>query len=85
MRAYVGVTDGQWYRFPSARPDLTEINFWRPGGHYAFRALQPGEPFFFKSHYPHNRVVAAASSAVSSPRGYRTPGSCWVRGTAPAA
>ncbi len=21
------------------------------------RALQPGEPFFFKSHYPHNRVV----------------------------
>jgi putative restriction endonuclease len=57
MRAYVGVTDGRWYRFLAARPDLTEINFWRPGGRHAFRALQPGEPFFFKSHYPHNRIV----------------------------
>jgi putative restriction endonuclease len=57
MHAYVGVTDGRWYRFLAARPDLTEINFWRPGGRHAFRALQPGEPFFFKSHYPHNRVV----------------------------
>jgi HNH endonuclease len=57
MRAYVGVTDGQWYRFLAARPELTEINFWRPGGRHAFRALQPGEPFFFKTHYPGNRVV----------------------------
>ena len=57
MRAYVGVTDGRWYRFLAARPELTEVNFWRPGGGNAFRALQPGEPFFFKSHYPHNRIV----------------------------
>lgn len=57
MRAYVGVTDGRWFRFLAVRPELTEINFWRPGGRHAFRALQPGEPFFFKSHYPHNRVV----------------------------
>jgi len=57
MRAYVGVTDGRWYRFLAARPELTEINFWRPGGRHAFRALQPGEPFFFKTHYPGNRVV----------------------------
>jgi putative restriction endonuclease len=28
-----------------------------PGGGSAFRALQPGEPFFFKSHYPHNKIV----------------------------
>lgn len=57
MRTYVGVTDGRWYRFLAARPELTEINFWRPGGRHAFRALQPGEPFFFKTHYPDNRVV----------------------------
>lgn len=57
MRAYVGVTDGRWYRFLAARPELAEVNFWRPGGRHAFRALQPGEPFFFKSHYPHNRIV----------------------------
>ena len=57
MHAYVGVTDGRWYRFLATRPELTEINFWRPGGRHAFRALQPGEPFFFKTHYPDNRVV----------------------------
>ena len=39
------------------RPDLLgEVNFWRPGGG-GFRALRPGEPFFFKTHAPHNRVV----------------------------
>jgi putative restriction endonuclease len=57
VRAYVGVTDGRWYRFLAARPELTEVNFWRPGGGNAFRALQPGEPFFFKSHYPQNQMV----------------------------
>lgn len=57
VRAYVGVTDGGWYRFLAARPDLTEVNFWRPRGARAFRALEPGEPFFFKTHLPHNRVV----------------------------
>ena len=57
MRAYVGVTDSGWYRFLAARPEVTEVNFWRPGGGHAFRALEPGEPFFFKSHYPHNRIV----------------------------
>lgn len=57
MRAYVGVTDSGWYRFLAARPELTEVNFWRPGGGHAFRALEPGEPFFFKTHYPHNRIV----------------------------
>lgn len=57
MRAYVGVTDGDWYRFLAARPHLSEVNFWRPASRQGFRALQVGEPFFFKSHYPHNRVV----------------------------
>jgi hypothetical protein len=28
MRAYVGVTDGDWYRFLAARPGLREVNFW---------------------------------------------------------
>src|SRR3954463_12362309 len=30
-----------------ARPELDEINFWRPGA-TPFAALSPGEPFFFK-------------------------------------
>ncbi|MFD6264299.1 HNH endonuclease [Micromonospora chalcea] len=56
MKAFVGVTDEKWYRFLAARPDLNEVNFWRPSGG-AFRALTPGEPFLFKAHYPLNRIV----------------------------
>jgi putative restriction endonuclease len=57
VRAYVGVTDGDWFRFLAARPNATEVNFWQPSGGREFRVLSPGEPFFFKTHYPHNRVV----------------------------
>ncbi len=57
VRAYVGVTDGDWFRFLAARPNVTEVNFWQPSGGRGFRVLAPGEPFFFKTHYPHNRVV----------------------------
>jgi putative restriction endonuclease len=57
VRAYVGVTDYSWYLFLAARPQLTEVNFWQPSGAREFRVLAPGEPFFFKTHYPHNKVV----------------------------
>ncbi len=58
VKVYVGVTDHQWYEFLAARPALREVNFWRPGGGREFGVLTPGEPFFFKTHSPHNRVVA---------------------------
>jgi putative restriction endonuclease len=57
VRAYIGVTDGDWYRFLADRPGLAEVNFWQPSGRYEFHAITPGEPFFFKTHYPDNRVV----------------------------
>jgi putative restriction endonuclease len=57
MRAYVGVTDNSWYSFLAARPEMTEVNFWQPSGAHEFHVLAPGEPFFFKTHYPHNRLV----------------------------
>jgi putative restriction endonuclease len=57
VRSYVGVTDREWFRFLAARPGLREVNFWRPSGGGAFRALTVGEPFFFKTHFPDNRVV----------------------------
>jgi putative restriction endonuclease len=53
----VGVTDDSWYRFLAARPEVTEVNFWQPSGGRQFRVLAPGEQFFFKTHYPHNKVV----------------------------
>lgn len=57
MRAYVGVTDGDWYAHLAARGHLEEVNFWRPGGERVFRVLTIGEPFFFKTHFSDNRVV----------------------------
>lgn len=57
MRAFVGVTDGDWYRFLASNPQITEVNFWKPGGETGFQALQPGEPFIFKTHWPHNSLV----------------------------
>lgn len=51
------MTDDDWYQFLAARPELMEVNFWRPGGGREFHAIGVGEPFFFKTHYPHNRVV----------------------------
>jgi Predicted restriction endonuclease len=64
MRLYIGVTDGDWYRFLANRPHLTEANFWRPSGAARFRALKPGEPFFFKTHHPHNQVVGGGVFAA---------------------
>lgn len=55
MRGFVAPTDYGWYRFLQARPELTEVNFWRPSQH-RFGALQPGELFFFKLKAPHDAI-----------------------------
>lgn len=55
MRGFVAPTDHGWYRFLQARPDLDDVNFWQPGG-TNFRAISPGEPFFFKLKAPHNAI-----------------------------
>ena len=57
VRAYVAVTDNDWYRFLAALPGVTEVNFWQPTSDREFRALARDEPFFFKTHHPHNKVV----------------------------
>lgn len=55
MKGFIAPTDYGWWQFLRARPELDEVNFWRPGGN-AFAALQPGEPFFFKLKSPHNAI-----------------------------
>lgn len=55
MQGYIGHTDHGWWRYLSDRPDLQEVNFWRPGGR-RFAALSPGEPFFFRLKSPINRI-----------------------------
>jgi putative restriction endonuclease len=66
MKLWLGVTDGDWYRFLSQRPHLDEVNFWQPGGNREFSALSPGELFLFKLHYPENVIVGGGFFATSS-------------------
>lgn len=57
MRAWVGVTDWDWYQHLRA-VGATEVNFWQPSGGRRFGALSEGEPFFFKTHFSHgNQLV----------------------------
>ncbi len=55
VRGYVAPTDYGWYRFLQARPELREVNFWRPSQR-RFDALKPGELFFFKLKAPHDAI-----------------------------
>ena len=56
MKAWIANTDFEWYRFLSARPEIDEINFWRPSGG-AFRVLSPGEPLLFRLKAPYNAIA----------------------------
>jgi len=47
MKAYIGVTDYEWYTYLHQQGSLDEVNFWTPSGR-SFKALRHGEPFFFK-------------------------------------
>jgi putative restriction endonuclease len=57
VNLFVGITDGDWFSFLSAQPQLEEVNFWQPGGSSSFKALQRGELFLFKLHSPRNFIV----------------------------
>ncbi len=56
MNGFVANTDYDWYDFLRRRPDLEEVNFWQPSGRHSFRALTPGQPFFFKLKKPHYAI-----------------------------
>lgn len=50
MKFYVGITDWDWFTYLSTEDSPEEVNFWRPSGDRAFRALEVGAPFLFKLH-----------------------------------
>lgn len=66
VKAFVAVTDTDWFNFLRARPELKEVNFWQPGGGRNFRALDPGQPLLFKLHYPQNFIVGGGFFATFS-------------------
>jgi putative restriction endonuclease len=66
LRAFVGITDFDWFKYLSGLPGIDEVNFWQPGGRQHFRTLSPSEPFFFKLPYPHHRIVGGGFFAHST-------------------
>jgi putative restriction endonuclease len=58
MRGFVANTDYDWFTFLRAiEPPIDDVNFWKPGSQTAFKALQPGEPLFFKLKAPRNVIA----------------------------
>ena len=82
MKAYVGVTDAEWAAFLAERPVQNEVNFWRPSSRAAFRVLDVGEPFFFKSRYPENKIIVEGFAAGSNGCPCRRPGGSTAKETA---
>ena len=56
MKAFVAVTDNDWFEFLSRRPELDEVNFWTPSGK-ALARFDEGQPLLFKLHAPYHYVV----------------------------
>lgn len=57
MFVYLYPTDRDWFDFLTTRPELDEVNFWRPGGAQGFRQLNPGDLLLFRLKSPVNRIA----------------------------
>ena len=57
MNVYVYPTDRDWYDYLSRKPELDEVNFWRPGGVQPFRQLDTGDLFLFRLKSPDNAIA----------------------------
>src|SRR5262245_53474469 len=54
---YIALTDPDWHTYLSNCSRVDEVNFWQPHGNRAFRALDSGEPFFFKLRAPQKAIA----------------------------
>jgi putative restriction endonuclease len=56
MRYWIGITDKNWFEsLRASAPD--EVNFWQPSAGRRAAVLEPGAPYLFKLHAPHNYIV----------------------------
>jgi hypothetical protein len=67
MKAFVGITDWDWFDLLRRQSGLDEVNFWQPSGSRSFRALRPGELFLFKLHSPRNAGGGVFAHATRLP------------------
>jgi len=65
LQGAIAITDYGWYTFLSARPQITEVNFWTPSARTGFRA-DPFSPFLFKLKAPHSAICGFAHFAQYS-------------------
>ena len=67
MRGFVANTDYDWFTYLRAiEPPIDDVNFWKPGSEMSFRALDPGEPLFFKLKAPRNVIAGFGYFALFS-------------------
>lgn len=57
IKAYIGITDREWFDLLRSQATLDEVNFWQPSGNRRFQALKRGELFLFKLHSPRDVIV----------------------------
>ena len=57
MRLFVAVTDSEWFSLHASKPQVDEVNFWRPSPDATFKVLQAGELLLFKLHSPNNFIA----------------------------
>src|SRR5688500_7614449 len=62
----IAPTDFGWYEFLRQRQSWSEVNFWTPSTHFAFRAVD-FSPFLFKLKMPHNAICGFGYFARYSP------------------
>lgn len=56
MKAFVAVTDNDWFEFLASQEGLDEVNFWTPSGK-PLTSFEVGEPVLFKLHAPLNVIA----------------------------
>ncbi len=56
MRAFVAVTDNDWFEFLASQSAIDEVNFWTPSGRL-LASFEAGEPVLFKLHSPLNFIA----------------------------
>lgn len=62
VRGLIANTDFDWFSFLKERQPLEEVNFWQPSAGdeerpRSFKALEPGEPLFFRLKKPHYAIA----------------------------
>lgn len=62
----IAPTDFGWYDFLSRQRSWSEVNFWTPSTHFAFRS-EEFAPFLFKLKAPHNAICGFGYFASYSP------------------